>query len=149
MLKSRSVKRIGTVAGALTSALLLTVTQASAAAKTERATATDGGSKNGKWECNAYYVGDWMQARVCFDQDGDWFEIYDAPGADGYSAVADWEIHNRWGGIFNADGAGSTRFKNKDFPEGYKLRYRACLGNWSTKTIVARKCSAWETVDNN
>ncbi|MEJ8645363.1 hypothetical protein WKI68_37415 [Streptomyces sp. MS1.HAVA.3] len=64
----------------------------------------------------------------------------------------DWEIRNssnsilRYGATFNADGAWTGRYKNKDFPEmNTTIRFRACLGHWSTKTITGGTCTAWVT----
>ncbi|MEH0585903.1 hypothetical protein QA942_18090 [Streptomyces sp. B21-106] len=72
---------------------------------------------------------------------GDWFSVYDGK-ADGSSAVVDWEVGNRFGSIFNADGASTDRYKNKDFTESVTIRFRVCLGHWNTKLITAGTCSA-------
>ncbi|MFI0966057.1 hypothetical protein ACH4S8_32395 [Streptomyces sp. NPDC021080] len=149
MIKRRSLKRIGAVAGTLSAAVLLTITQASAvSAETERATAVDGPSSP---ECarsgESASVG--WDAIVCYTAEGDWLEIDDR-NSDGFSAVMDWEIRNssnsvvRYGSTFNADGADTARWKNKDFPDSNTtIRFRACLGHWSTKLITAGTCSAW------
>ncbi|MFF1296955.1 MULTISPECIES: hypothetical protein [unclassified Streptomyces] len=155
MIKSRSIKRIGTLAGTLSAAILLTVTQASAVtAETERATAVNGPASVDSWECassgESASVG--WNATVCYSQLGDWFYLHDGK-ADGSSAVVDWSIRDaqgrtvRYGAVFNADGAGAVRYKNKDFPDGSNdtIRFRACLGHWSTKLITAGTCSAWVT----
>ncbi|MFF8614890.1 hypothetical protein [Streptomyces sp. NPDC015350] len=136
----------------ISAAMLLTVTQASAAsAETERATDTTGPGGSGYWYCVNYgnnSTGD-MKAQACWMEEGDWFQIHDARG-DGYSAVVDWQSIDpqnrieRWGAIFNANGNQSTVFKNKNFPEENSIRFRACLGNWSTKLIQAGKCSGWK-----
>ncbi|MFH8350592.1 hypothetical protein [Streptomyces sp. NPDC018045] len=143
----RALKRLGTVAGTLSAALLLTVTQSSAASpETERATDTKGPSNVYHWECT-HYGGTDAKAIGCFWDDGDWFMIEDT-GLDGHSAVVDWELlrgSSRFGGIFNASGFATTRYKNKNFPEGLTLRFRVCLGDWDTKTIIAGKCSRWMT----
>ncbi|KQZ19767.1 MULTISPECIES: hypothetical protein [Streptomyces] len=152
MIKNRSLRRIGTLAGTLSAAVLLTVTQASAAsAETERATATTGPSSVDSWEC-AGIGGNDRSATVCYSALGDWFYLYDGK-SDGYSAVVDWEIRDgqnrvvRYGATFNADGVGAVRYKNKDFPDGSNdsIRFRACLGNWGPKTIKAGSCSGWMT----
>ncbi|MEV6080202.1 hypothetical protein AB0L80_34630 [Streptomyces sp. NPDC052069] len=149
MIKRHPLTRIGTVAGALSAALLLTVTQASAAsAETERATATTGPTGDG-WECSPHYSD--QRAQVCYEDVGDWFHVMEGV-SDGYSAVAQWETIDpqnrvtRWGFIYNADGSATTRFKNKDFAESDAIRFRACLGHWSTKLIDAGTCAAWRTL---
>ncbi|MEU9235126.1 hypothetical protein [Streptomyces subrutilus] len=148
MIKSSPLKRIGTVAGAFSAAVLLTITQASAAtAEVERAYDVNGPADWNQWLCAGSGVG---PVRACFTWDGDWIQIRDGK-SDGSSAVMDWEVRDssnnsilRYGAIFNADGAFTTRYKNKDFPEtNTTLRFRACLGHWSTKLITAGTCSAW------
>ncbi|WP_327124758.1 hypothetical protein [Streptomyces sp. NBC_01727] len=152
---SRPLKRIGTVAGTLSAAILLTITQASAvSAETERATALDGPASVDSWECTSSgeSASTGWDATGCYSDLGDWFYIYDGT-SDGYSAVVDWEIRDgsnnvvRYGAIFNADGAGAVRYKNKDFPDGVNdtIRFHTCLGHWSTKLITAGTCSAWMT----
>ncbi|MEE1792712.1 hypothetical protein PUR28_18390 [Streptomyces sp. BE308] len=147
----RPIKRIGTVAGTLSAALLLTVTQASAASsEVERATATTGPANGDSWECSPHYSD--QRAQICYEDVGDWFEVMDGE-PDGYSAVAQWETISpqgkvtRWGLIFNASGAATTRYKNKDFAENDTIRFRACLGHWTTKLIDANKCSAWRSMN--
>ncbi|MEV7891912.1 hypothetical protein ACWD3I_40495 [Streptomyces sp. NPDC002817] len=164
MIKSRSMKRIGTLAGILSAAILLTVTQASAVtAETERATDANGPVGVDSWDCassgesascgESASVG--WNAAVCYSGVGDWFHLYDGK-SDGSSAVVDWVIRDaqdrtvRYGAVFDADGAGAVRYKNKDFPDGSNdtIRFRACLGRWSTKLITAGTCSAWVTRQN-
>ncbi|MFJ3308582.1 hypothetical protein ACIPSA_37180 [Streptomyces sp. NPDC086549] len=152
MIKRRSLERIGTVAGALSAAVLLAVTQASAVtAEVERATALTGPSTTDGWLCTSVGPSTAHTAQACYSSLGDWLNIYDGK-ADGYSAVMDWEIRDpnnkvyRYGATFNADGDGADRYKNKDFPEtNYSIRFRTCLGHWSTKLIEAGTCSAWLT----
>lgn len=142
MIKNRRLKRISTVAGTLSATLLLTVTQASAAAEVERATATDSSNEVEWVKCAVIKEDGGNVYRACFSPPGDWFSVYDGK-PDGSSAVVDWEVGSRWGAIFNADGAGTDRYKNKDFTESATLRFRVCLGHWSTKKITAGTCSAW------
>ncbi|MEE1791541.1 hypothetical protein PUR28_12300 [Streptomyces sp. BE308] len=127
------------------------MTQASAAsAETERATATTGPTGDG-WECSLSPHYSDQRAQVCYEDVGDWFHIMEGE-SDGYSAVAQWETIDpqnrgtRWGFIYNADGSATTRFKNKDFAESDDIRFRACLGHWSTKPIDAGTCAAWRTL---
>ncbi|MFJ3667463.1 hypothetical protein ACIPSE_13510 [Streptomyces sp. NPDC090106] len=153
VIKGRSHKRIGAIAGTLSAAILLTITQASAvSAETERATAVDGPTSPECAESGESASVGW-DAIVCYTASGDWLEIEDRK-SDGYSAVMDWEIRNssnsvvRYGSTFNADGAYTTRWKNKDFPDSNTtIRFRACLGPWSTKLITAGTCSAWMSRD--
>ncbi|MFI5809259.1 hypothetical protein [Streptomyces sp. NPDC051561] len=135
--------RIATVLGGIAAATLLTVTQASAAgAETERATETTRPSV--QWvKCIATH-GDNDEYQACFAPEGDWFSVHDGV-ADGSSAVVDWQVGNRYGAIFHADGASSTRFKNKNFPESATIKFRVCKGHWSTKKITAGTCSSYVT----
>lgn len=142
MIKNRQLKRIGTIAGTVSAALLLTVTQANAAAEVERATATTSPNETEWVKCATLKEDGSIKYRACFSPPGDWFELYDGK-SDGSSAVIDWEVGSRWGSIFNADGVGADRYKNKDFTESATVRFRVCLGHWSTKTITAGTCSGW------
>ncbi|WOX09100.1 hypothetical protein [Streptomyces sp. N50] len=142
MIKNRRLKRIGTVAGTLCAALFLTVTQASAAGEVERATATTYANEVEWVKCANKKEDGGIVYQACFSPPGDWFSVYDG-NPDGSSAVVDWEVGSRFGSIFNADGAATYRYKNKDFAEGATIRFRICLGHWSTKTITAGTCSGW------
>ncbi|GHI46494.1 hypothetical protein ScoT_26680 [Streptomyces albidoflavus] len=154
MIKRRAHKRIATIAGALSATTLLTVTQAAAVSlEIERATSTSGPTSPGSpWSCvrsGDNHTGT-MVAQACWRTEGDWFLIHDS-AKDGYSAVVDWESRDpqnrvhRAGFIFNAEGYASTVYKNKNYPEQNDIRFRACLGNWSTKKIKAGTCSGWIT----
>lgn len=141
MSAARSLTRIGAIAGTLSAALMLAVTQASAAtAETERATATSVSGSVSWDKCVASSVN-----RACFSPAGDWFMVYDGD-ADGSSAVIDWEAGSRYGAIFNADSYGAYRYKNKNFTEGVTVRFRVCNGHWSTKLITAGTCSGWASI---
>ncbi|MFJ9138133.1 hypothetical protein ACIRRT_34230 [Streptomyces sp. NPDC102256] len=149
MTSNRSFARIGTVAGSLTAAILLTITQSSAvSAENERATDPDGPDKVNSWVCTGTDTTGDAAADVCYSDLGDWIQVYDG-AADGSSAVMDWEVRDggnnvvRFGATFNADGEAAERYKNKDFPESDQLRFRACLGHWSTKLITAGTCGPW------
>ncbi|MFF0738965.1 hypothetical protein ACFYVL_01070 [Streptomyces sp. NPDC004111] len=141
MLKNRQLKRIGAVAGTFSAALLLTVTQANAAAReVDRATVT---RHDGEWvKCAVKMENGGIKYRACFDPTGDWFSVYDGK-SDGSSAVVDCEVGSRWGAIFNADGVSTDRYMNKNFPESATIRFRVCLGHWDTKLITAGTCSGW------
>jgi hypothetical protein len=142
VLKNRRSKRIGTVVGTLAAGFLLTVTQAHAAGEVERATATDYANEVEWVKCAVKKEDGGIIYRACFSPPGDWFSVYDGK-ADGSSAVVDWEVGNRFGSIFNADGVSTDRYKNKDFAESVTIRFRVCLGHWSTKLITAGSCSGW------
>lgn len=152
VIKSRPLQRIGILAGTLSAAVLLSITQAYAvSAETERATDVNGPASVDSWECAR--IGANGPAITCYSALGDWIQVTDAE-SDGSSAVMDWEIRNaenqvvRFGAVFNADGVGAVRYKNKDFPEANTtIRFRACLGHWSTKTITAGTCSSWMSRD--
>ncbi|MEU3774975.1 hypothetical protein AB0F11_17540 [Streptomyces sp. NPDC032472] len=141
MIKNRRLKRISAVAGTLSAALLLTVTQSNAASReVDRATTT---RHDGEWvKCASKMENGDNVYLACFDPEGDWFSVYDGK-ADGSSAVVDWEVGNRYGAIFNADGMAAHRYKEKNFPEGATVRFRVCLGHWETKLITAGTCSGW------
>jgi hypothetical protein len=143
--KRHTLKRASGIAGIISAAMLLTVTQATAAAgETDLATDPNGPSHPISLMTCANYGGmaPNMKAQACFIDEGDWFELYDGK-ADGYSAAVDWETEDgRWGAIFNASGAGTTRFKNKNFAEAQTIRFRACLGDWSVRMITGY-CGPW------
>jgi hypothetical protein len=76
--------RIGTVFGAATDALLLTVSSASA--NEESDLATEAYAPQGLyWACNNAKP----NGVGCFANDGEWFELYDT-AADGHSVVMEW-----------------------------------------------------------
>uniref|UniRef100_A0AAU2V4E0 Secreted protein n=1 Tax=Streptomyces sp. NBC_00003 TaxID=2903608 RepID=A0AAU2V4E0_9ACTN len=141
MIKNRRLKRIGAVAGTLSAALLLPLTQANAAGgEVDRATTT---RHDGEWvKCASKMENGDNVYLACFDPEGDWFNVYDGK-ADGSAAVVDWQVGKRYGAIFNADGMAAQRYKQKNFPEGATVRFRICLGHWDTKMITAGTCSGW------
>lgn len=142
MINNRHLKRISTVAGTLSAALLLTVTQANAAGEVERATATTSSNEVEWVKCATKQEDGGIVYRACFSPPGDWFSVFDGK-PDGSSAVVDWEVGSRFGSIFNADGQQTERYKNKDFTESVTIRFRVCTGHWDTKTITAGTCSGW------
>lgn len=136
--------RIATVVGAAAAATMLTISTAFAVDGNEVASATSTTS-NGPWEC-AYHT---TPSYACFAEDGDWFKIADLD-KDGNSQVAQWYLVRpaddftvRAGAIWNTDGYLTTRYKNKDFAEGYIVHWRVCDGNWGTKDIYENSCGAW------
>ncbi|MEU4491854.1 hypothetical protein AB0H94_44470 [Streptomyces purpurascens] len=152
MIKKSSLRRIGTLTGILSAAFLLSITQASAVSReAERATDRVGPGNELDNVCNR--KGANGASIVCYFGQGDWIKIEDE-GSDGYSAVMDWEIRDRenrtvrYGSTFNADGYATARYKNKNFPDSsHSIRFRACLGHWSTRLIAAGTCSSWISTD--
>jgi hypothetical protein len=107
-------------------AVLLTVCTASVATADSSRCSTDSG-------CGS---------RVTFTSYGEIFKVYDQVG-DGHSAVAvywlpDGSSHLIW----NPNGNGTTVTVNLELPEGSWITYRACLGEYGTKTLVAGSCGA-------
>ncbi|MEW2086441.1 hypothetical protein [Streptomyces sp. NPDC005283] len=122
--------RISMIAASAASLVMLTATGAQAVTdEHDHATATSGPNSN------ACVEDPYGHSRACFAADGDWFALYDKK-ADGYSAVVEWvmvkpsnnEIIRR-GEIWNASGAGTWRWKNKNLTENYTLAMRSCPGN--------------------
>ncbi|MEU5532341.1 hypothetical protein [Streptomyces sp. NPDC020362] len=93
-------------------------------------------------------------ARACFDMYGDWFIVRDKT-KDGYSAVALWRLKDangsvmRGGNVWNKDGAGTLRWKNKDLAEEYYVDWAACVGDWATKEILEGSCGPMRRIINN
>ncbi|MFI0963952.1 hypothetical protein ACH4S8_21420 [Streptomyces sp. NPDC021080] len=87
-------------------------------------------------------------ASAAFQENGDWFFVSDNR-ADGFSGVAEWYLYNpsgtlvRGGTVWMSLGAGESRWQNKDFAEGYKLKFRACRGH-SDGTYLEH-CDSWVT----
>jgi hypothetical protein len=83
---------------------------------------------------------------VGFDSYGEILSVYDT-AADGHSAVGDierWDGQNWqfWDRVWNSNGNSNTPVTaNYSFPEGQKVRYRACLGEASTRNVF--RCSQW------
>ncbi|MFC9755578.1 hypothetical protein [Streptomyces sp. NPDC056921] len=134
-------KRIATVIAASMGAFALLSTQAFAITwETDVATATSS-SSGGPWT--------WLKTDdvgAAFAAAGDWFFISDNR-ADGMSADVQWQLKNssgtlvRGGSIWMKEGAGDSRYKNKDFTEGYKLTWRVCRG----KGTWVEHCSSYKT----
>ncbi|QFZ76837.1 hypothetical protein GFH48_29400 [Streptomyces fagopyri] len=135
--------RIATVVGAVAAATMLTVTSASAVAiEDDLATSTtDPGNDT---ICTS--TGSWSQA--CFYANGDWFGVKD-DFKDDLSAVVAWEVVDasgrvvRAGNIWNNAGSDAGwRFKNKNFPEGDFISFRACRGSYPRLHIQDGSCGA-------
>ncbi|MFF0747121.1 hypothetical protein ACFYVL_42725 [Streptomyces sp. NPDC004111] len=77
-------------------------------------------------------------AEGCFNSNGDWFSVKDKK-KDGKSAVIKWVLRHldgteagREGSFWMTEGAGYTRYKNKNFPERHSLDYEVCRGSTTT-----------------
>ncbi|MFD5736280.1 hypothetical protein ACFWIY_26235 [Streptomyces sioyaensis] len=119
MTQSRPIQRLGALAGTLSAAILLTITQASAvSAEIERATGVRGPVNTDGWECAGTGPSDDYAATSCYSYLGDWLMITDQK-SDGYSAVVDWEIRNgrnavvRYGTTFTDRNTDSVETKVK------------------------------------
>ncbi|MEV0639153.1 hypothetical protein AB0I77_30300 [Streptomyces sp. NPDC050619] len=136
-------RRITTVIAAAVGAFTLLSTQASAITwEKDFATGlSPSSSGTAVWSTSPY-----EDASAAFQKNGDWFFVADNR-ADGNSAVAEWRLYNtsgtlvRGGYVWMNLGAGESRWKNKDFTEGYNLRFRACRGH-SDGTYLEH-CDSW------
>ncbi|MFH8617597.1 hypothetical protein ACH4E8_21305 [Streptomyces sp. NPDC017979] len=140
--------RFATVIGVAAAATLLTITQASAwPTENDLATATSG--PDNLEDCAPATSG----SQACFHMFGDWFSAKDR-AKDGYSAVALWRAKDangsimRGGNVWNKDGAGTTRWKNKNLPDGYYVDWASCLGDYATKRILEGSCGPMKRIIN-
>jgi hypothetical protein len=85
-------------------------------------------------------------ARVTFQSSGELFKIFDQ-SADGHSAVLLYWLSDGSGPYYGWNHAGNGTQVNVDLalPEGDWIFYKACLGEYGTKTLVAGTCSAGVT----
>ncbi|MFD5743980.1 hypothetical protein ACFXJM_24380 [Streptomyces massasporeus] len=137
------MKRIVTVVAAAAAAFTLFTSQASAIDwERDFATATTTSSP-GPWQVrgNTWVAG-------LFAKNGDWFEVQDLE-ADGKSGFVMWELRNdsgvlvRGGKIWMTKGNGEARYHNKNFPEGYNLKWRACAGDYGSTWYDAFFCTEY------
>ncbi|NUP17436.1 MAG: hypothetical protein HOZ81_15305 [Streptomyces sp.] len=141
--------RLATLAIAA-SAFTMIATSPAYAWPTEQDIATARPNPDGVPDCARATSG----AKACFDEFGDWFYITDRY-KDGYSAVALWRVKDangsvmRGGNVWNRDGAGTTRFKNKDLPEEYYVDWASCVGDYATKDILEDACGPMTRIINN
>ena len=83
---------------------------------------------------------------VSFESYGEKLSVFDT-APDGHSAVGDierWDGQNWqfWDRVWNSNGHSNTPVTaNYSFPEGQKVRYRACLGEAGTRSVF--QCSQW------
>jgi hypothetical protein len=84
--------------------------------------------------------------RVTFQAAGEVFTIFDQR-ADGHSAVVQYWLSDGSGPHlgWNPNGNGTQTTLNLDLAEGDWIYYRACLGEYGPKTLVAGTCSAGVT----
>jgi len=84
--------------------------------------------------------------KVEFQSYGEVFRIYDQ-SADGHSAVLQYWLSDGtgpyWG--WNSGGNGTVVTVDLDLPEGDWIFYKACLGEFGTKTLDEGTCSAGVT----
>ncbi|MCX5265469.1 hypothetical protein [Streptomyces sp. NBC_00199] len=139
-------RRIATVVAAAIGAFTLFSTQASAITW-EKDFATGlapSSSGSAVWSFSPQEDGN-----AAFQKNGDWFFVSDNR-ADGFSTVAEWRLYNtsgtlvRGGNVWMNLGAGESRWKNKDFTEGYKLQFRVCRGH-SDGTFLEH-CGSWVSI---
>ncbi|MFJ7292482.1 hypothetical protein [Streptomyces collinus] len=137
------MKRMATVAAAAAAAFTLLTSQASAIDwEHDVATATTTSSP-GPWQVrgNIFVSG-------LFAKNGDWFEVNDLE-ADDQSAFVMWELRNdsgvlvRGGKIWMTKGNGEGRYQNKNFTEGYNLKWRACAGDYGATWYDAFTCTEY------
>lgn len=80
-------------------------------------------------------------ARACFESYGDNFELSDT-GCDSHSVYLKYKVSG--GGEQRADysgGCGTSSLINRDFPEGARVDYRACVNI----QLGADRCGGWTT----
>lgn len=84
--------------------------------------------------------------RVTFQSYGELFRIFDQQ-ADGHSAVLLYWLSDGSGPYYgwNANGNGTQVNVDLELPEGDWIFYRACLGEYGTRSLVAGTCSAGVT----
>jgi hypothetical protein len=84
--------------------------------------------------------------KVEFQSYGEIFRIYDQV-ADGHSAVLQYWLSDGTGPHWewNHGGSGTVVEVNLELPEGDWIFYKACLGEYGTKTLVDGTCSAGVT----
>jgi hypothetical protein len=102
------------------------------------APATQAEPTDGHVSVSALYSSYIVGAYVTFDSYGDHFFVRDER-ADGHAAVA--HIHNHSNGNYtycwNTNGAGTTVDCNRDFPEGIRISFRACSGEYSSGRLIS------------
>jgi hypothetical protein len=76
-----------------------------------------------------------------FKSYGEVFTVYDQK-ADGHSAVLLYWLPDGTGPhlVWNANGNGTTVTADLELPEGSWVTYRACLGEYGTKTVLEATC---------
>ncbi|WP_432104427.1 hypothetical protein [Streptomyces sp. bgisy091] len=142
MLKSR----IAAVLGAGAAAVMLMATNAVATDGVQTATVVDQPSAR-EWVCEAVAT---YGGGGCFAAYGDWFGVTDSK-SDGHSTVLVWTVYNkdgsfdRGGSVWNTAGASTSRFLNKDFPEGRAMRFKICLGESSDHDVIDSTCGPYAT----
>jgi len=85
-------------------------------------------------------------AKAAFTSYGEHLKVYDR-AADGHSAVVLYWLSDGTGPYFgwNPNGNGSVVDIDLELPEGDWIFFKACLGEYGTKTLVSGTCSAGVT----
>ncbi|WP_157839966.1 hypothetical protein [Streptomyces megasporus] len=78
-------------------------------------------------------------AKVTFTSYGETFEVCDT-AADGHSAVGRLTYYDDTTSYWNPNGAGTCKTWNLSFPEGSRIAYGACRGEYGSKSIDATSC---------
>ncbi|QIY73423.1 hypothetical protein HEP84_34065 [Streptomyces sp. RLB1-33] len=148
-MKSRS--KFMTVVAAAAAAWAVAVSPASAAsAETDVTESSTGGTALTFSACRVSSYG-----QGCFAPNGDWFSVEDGK-ADGHSAVVYWELYKkdsagnftvltRWGTIWNTRGNGTIGYQNKTFPDGLKVKFQLCVGEYADLAVDANTCTSMVT----
>ncbi|MFI0976356.1 hypothetical protein ACH4SP_04905 [Streptomyces sp. NPDC021093] len=131
------ISRLGTVlVGAIASTLLAITPSSAVSWEVDHATATSGPGLNG-FQCSTIPEGG-----GCFRPDGDWFAVSDFK-ADKHSVLVRWKSFDprtnalhRQGTIWNSSGKGTSRYQNKNLPEGDFVEWEICTGDWDDLRII-------------
>ncbi|MFD8218022.1 hypothetical protein ACFV2U_30985 [Streptomyces sp. NPDC059697] len=148
-MKSRS--KFMTVVAAAAAAWAVAVSPASAAsAETDVTESSTGGTALTFSACRVSSYG-----QGCYAPIGDWFSVEDGK-ADGHSAVVVWDLYKkdsagnftvltRWGTIWNNRGNGTIGYQNKTFPDGLKVKFQLCVGEYADLAVDASTCTSTVT----
>ncbi|HEY3506465.1 MAG TPA: hypothetical protein VGN37_27210 [Actinocatenispora sp.] len=110
------------------------------------------------WESSGFHDGDICtyvgnvndgscRGAAAFLRDGDHLYVWDNL-ADGHSVVADYarsDTPSQDNEAWNHYGAGTRLDHNMDIPENGWIKYRVCLGEYSSRSYVSGTCSDWFT----
>lgn len=129
---------------AAASTLLASTPSAAVTWEVDHATATTWPSGTDPHKCSSNSAG-WG----CFRPGGDWFAVADLL-TDKHSVVVRWKTFDpdtnalhRQGTIWNSAGTNTIRYQNKNFPEGDRIEWEICTGDWDKLEIVAGSCAGY------